>query len=59
MMDPLSVLFEVIDFHWGLGPVAPMVADFVSIRWTGFVVPKYSEVTTFFQPPQPTLRLAL
>lgn len=37
-----------IDFEWGRGRPAPTVpADGFSARWTGFVVPRYSEETTF------------
>jgi hypothetical protein len=37
-----------IDFNWNLGSPAPGVSnEQFSIRWTGFVQPRYSEVYTF------------
>lgn len=39
---------EPIDFNWGEGAPDPLVgADTFSVRWTGVVVPQFSETYTF------------
>ncbi|MFK8114352.1 MAG: PA14 domain-containing protein [Rubripirellula sp.] len=52
-LDPSDLAFvrtdPTINFDWGIGsPNAALVpADGFSVRWTGFIVPKYTESHTF------------
>lgn len=49
---------DVIDFNWGAGQPHPAVAsDTFSIRWTGFIVPRYSQVYTFYTRSDDGVRL--
>jgi hypothetical protein len=36
-----------LDFNWGTGVITGQASDFVSVRWTGFVVADYDEEYTF------------
>lgn len=57
----LSCLDSDVDYAWGLGAIAPSCAekesevasDFVSIRWTGFVLLDVVETVTFFVETAP------
>jgi hypothetical protein len=45
----LSRTDAAIDFDWGLGsPASGINVDYYSVRWTGLVVPRYSENYTFY-----------
>ena len=46
-----------INFDWGLGAVALYASDYVSVRWTGFVLPDYSETYTFYVNADDSARL--
>lgn len=46
-----------IDFDWGTNALAGYAADFVSVRWTGFILPEFSEVYTFFVIADDSARL--
>jgi len=37
-----------IDFDWGLGEITPTAADYVSVRWTGRLLARFSEQHTFY-----------
>lgn len=38
-----------VNFNWGEGsPGSPMVSDNFSVRWTGFIQPRYSGTYTFY-----------
>jgi hypothetical protein len=38
-----------VDFDWGLGSPHPLVREnYYSVRWTGYVQPKFSELYTFY-----------
>jgi glucose/arabinose dehydrogenase len=44
-----SRLDAMVDFDWGFGaPAAGMGIDAFSIRWTGRILPRYSETYTFY-----------
>ena len=34
---------NVISYDWGTGMITPQAADFVSIRWIGFILPPTTE----------------
>ena len=63
MRPPLSLscLDSDVDYAWGSGAIAPSCAenesevasDFVSIRWTGFVLLDVVETVTFFVETAP------
>jgi hypothetical protein len=47
-----------INFNWGTGsPVEGMEPDTFSVRWTGFIVPRYSESYTFYTESDDGARL--
>ncbi|MCC2322392.1 PQQ-dependent sugar dehydrogenase [Cellulomonas xiejunii] len=47
-----------IDFRWGTGaPVAGIGADTFSVRWTGSIVPRYSQTYTFSTTSDDGVRL--
>jgi hypothetical protein len=49
---------ETVDFNWGAGaPNAAMGSNTFSIRWTGFVQPRYSEIYQFYTTTDDGLRL--
>gem|GEM_PF-1146937 len=49
---------DVIDFDWGTGqPHTALASNTFSIRWTGFVVPRYSQVYTFYTRSDDGVRL--
>lgn len=49
---------ESIDFNWGTGSPDPRLpADYYSVRWTGFVVPEFSETYTFYTNSDDGVRL--
>jgi hypothetical protein len=37
-----------INFDWDEGAITPTAADYVSIRWTGRLLPRYTEQHTFY-----------
>ncbi len=39
---------SVVNFTWGAGPLTTFGNDFISVRWEGFVQPKFSETYTFW-----------
>ncbi len=43
-----TVVDPMINFTWGQGLITPSASDFVSIRWTGRVLPEFTETYTFF-----------
>ncbi|CAK0839654.1 unnamed protein product, partial [Prorocentrum cordatum] len=49
--DPDMVL------DWGTGAIAGQASDFLSVRWTGFVMPDYSENYTFYVEVDDSVRL--
>ena len=54
----LSRVDSIVDFPWGAGaPAANIGADTFSVRWTGFVTPRYSETYTFIVHSDDGLRL--
>ncbi len=54
----LTRVDQAVDFRWGTGaPAANLGKDFFSARWTGFVVPKYSETYTFHTNSDDGVRL--
>jgi endo-1,4-beta-xylanase len=51
---------KTINFNWREGsPVASIPADNFSVRWTGSITPRYSEVYTFIVPADDGVRLWL
>ncbi|NDJ77045.1 MAG: hypothetical protein GYB65_12390, partial [Chloroflexi bacterium] len=47
-----------IDFDWAYGaPDAAISADYFAVRWTGYVVPLYSETYTFYTQSDDGVRL--
>ncbi|MCD8534135.1 MAG: putative Ig domain-containing protein [Verrucomicrobia bacterium] len=50
---------EVINFNWGTGSPDPsrLAADKFSARWTGFLVPEFSETYTFYTTSDDGVRL--
>lgn len=47
-----------VDFDWGSGSPGPsMKADIFSVRWTGQIIPEYSETYTFFVNSDDGVRL--
>jgi hypothetical protein len=47
-----------IDFDWGQGsPIAGIAADTFSVRWTGEIIPRYSEIYTFYATSDDGVRL--
>jgi hypothetical protein len=48
----------VVDFDWGSGSPDPVIgSDTFSVRWTGFVVPLYTETYTFWTVSDDGIRL--
>jgi hypothetical protein len=47
-----------IAFNWGTGaPISGIAADTFSVRWTGYVVPRYSQRYTFYAKTDDGVRL--
>jgi RHS repeat-associated protein len=47
-----------VNFNWGTGsPASGMGADSFSVRWTGFVEPRFSETYRFYVQHDDTIRL--
>ena len=46
-----------LDFDWGAGAITQYAADFVAVRWTGFVIPEYTESYTFYVTADDSARL--
>jgi hypothetical protein len=46
-----------IDFDWGLGEITPTAADYVSVRWTGRLLARFSEQHTFYADADDGVRL--
>ena len=56
--DPVVTRQDVgLDFDWGLRAIALHASDFVSARWTGFILPDYAEVYTFYVDVDDAARL--
>ena len=54
----LSRVDQSLDFQWGRDDfVTPMARDFVSVRWTGYIKPAFTEVYTFTAHVNDALRL--
>lgn len=54
----VSRLDPEIDFEWGAGPPAAGIgANSFSVRWTGFVVPRFTETYTFYTTTDDGVRL--
>jgi len=55
---PVSRLDATVGFDWGTGaPAGGLAADTFSVRWTGQVVPRYSETYTFSTTSDDGVRL--
>ncbi len=48
--DPVLIRVDpTINFNWSGTPPDPSIAhDYYSVRWTGYVIPQYSETYTFY-----------
>ena len=46
-----------INFDWGDGAITPTAADYVSVRWSGRLLPSYSETFTFYTDADDGARL--
>jgi hypothetical protein len=46
-----------MSFDWGLGTIALHASDFVSARWTGYIMPDFSETYTFYVDVDDAARL--
>jgi parallel beta-helix repeat protein len=54
----LERIDETVNFNWQLGaPSAAVNADVFSVRWTGLLEPKYSEIYTFYTSSDDGVRL--
>jgi hypothetical protein len=53
----LSRIDAQVDFDWGTGTITPTAADYVSVRWSGRLLPRYSEVYTFYVDADDGVRL--
>jgi len=50
----------IVDFSWGTGsPHATVGADTFSVRWTGQIIPRYSEIYTFHTVSDDGVRLSV
>lgn len=55
---PTAARVEAIDFDWGLGSPAPgVVPEIFSVRWSGQVVPRYTDVYDFLTVSDDGVRL--
>ena len=46
---PVKRLIEPsVDHSWGLEKITDTASDYISVRWTGFLRPTYSETVTFY-----------
>lgn len=49
---------KTVNFSWAAGtPIAGIAADTFSVRWKGYVVPKYSQTYTFYTKADDGVRL--
>jgi hypothetical protein len=46
-----------VNFDWGEGSITPTAADYVSVRWVGLLLPRYSEQYTFYADADDGVRL--
>jgi hypothetical protein len=46
-----------INFDWAEGAITPSAADYVSVRWSGRLLPSYSETFTFYADADDGVRL--
>ncbi|KAL7537092.1 hypothetical protein ACHAXR_007581, partial [Thalassiosira sp. AJA248-18] len=54
----LTRVDHVVDFQWDNNdPVTPTGKDFVSIRWTGYIIPAFNETYTFTAHVNDAVRL--
>ena len=53
----LSRIDAQINFDWGDGAITPTAADYVSVRWSGRLLPRYSEEYTFYVDADDGVRL--
>lgn len=44
----MSRVDKFIDFEWGTDLVTASAKDYVSVRWTGYIMPENAETYTFF-----------
>jgi hypothetical protein len=57
---PVTRIDSTINFNWGTGsPVAGLRADNFTARWSGVIVPRYSETYTFSVPADDGVRLGV
>jgi len=48
-----------INFNWGIDLITPTAKDYVSIEWTGYIMPKYAETYDFSILSDEGLRLTI
>jgi hypothetical protein len=54
----LTRIDAIVNFDWGLGaPAAGIGADTFSVRWSGYVVPLYTQTYTFYTQSDDGVRL--
>ena len=54
----LTRIDPVINFDWGEGsPIGGIGIDYFSVRWTGEIIPRYSETYTFYATSDDGIRL--
>ena len=53
----LSRIDAQINFDWGSGAITPTAADYVSVRWTGRLLTRYTEQYTFYTDADDGVRL--
>lgn len=53
----MSRIDSQINFDWGEGTITASAADYVSVRWTGRLLPPHSEVFTFYVDADDGVRL--
>lgn len=46
-----------VNFDWGEGSITPTAADYVSVRWVGLLLPRYTEQYTFYADADDGVRL--
>jgi hypothetical protein len=46
-----------VNFDWGEGSITPAAADYVSVRWVGLLLPRYTEQYTFYADADDGVRL--
>ena len=46
-----------VNFDWGEGSITPAAADYVSVRWAGLLLPRYTEQYTLYVDADDGVRL--